>query len=396
MSKIPQYLYRQQYISELGLRLDTNNYSIIGIVQRMEKEFEFRGVQCSKEEANVACWGFMKAKDNIKRLYFKLPELGEKEVRIKVLFTGLCHTDYHTVQEAYGPITVYPIVPGHEVVGQIEKTGAKAKNFKVGDIVGVGPFRDNCGKCENCMKGEDQLCTENPYKETYDPYLGGFSTHLHIKEDYVFLLPKELDPSKAAPLLCAGVTTFTPLKAWGKAGMKCGVIGIGGLGHIAIQIANKMGMHVVGISRAADKEADCICFGAKEFVHSKNKEQIKAITEKPVFDIMLNTAYTHDLRPYMEAVKPGGVFIQAGIAEESEPLLINNTTMALHKITLAATLVGSKLDTIKALDFFSFHGILPKVEMYSWAEFPKAYEKMSEGKARYRGVVAVADTFDNA
>lgn len=358
-------------------------------------DYSFRGVQAPKEDADMACWGFTEAKSEIKRLYFKSRPLGDNEVRVKILYTGLCHTDLHRSQEAWKPNKTYPFVPGHEIIGQIEKIGLKVKHKKVGDIIAVGPFRDCCGCCEFCIRGEDQLCTDAPYKQIFDPYLGGFSTHVQIREDFTFPLPKTLDPSKAAPILCAGLTVFTPLKRWCMPGARCGIVGIGGLGHMAIQIAGKMGMLPIAISKTADKEKDCLALGAKEFVLSTDEEQMKRIMTKNRLDLIINTAYVHDLTKFVMAVKPGGVFIQAALTESNQPVVYDNMELVEHQKIFAGTLAGSRKDVQDTLDFCAKHQILPQVQNYTWADFPKAYGALLELKTRFRSVVNVASTFDN-
>lgn len=359
------------------------------------KDYSFRGVPVEKEKADNFCWGFTEPKSDPKRLYFKMPPLMDNEVRIKILYSGLCHTDYHREMEAWKPVKTFPFVPGHEIIGEIEKTGTKTKLFSKGDIVAVGPFRDCCGLCEYCLHGEDQLCTEAPYKQIFDPYIGGFSTHLHIREDFVFPLPKELDPSKSAPILCAGLTVFAPLKKYVIPGARCGIVGIGGLGHMAIQMANKMGMHVVAISKTPDKETETKALGAKEFFVSSNEDHMKRLMKKEKCDIILNTAYIHDLTQFVMAVKPGGCFINCALTESNEPVVYDMTDLVEHQKTFVGTLAGSRNDVKHTLDFCAKHQILPQAENFEWKDFPKAYAKLADVKTRFRCIIDVAKTFDN-
>ena len=358
-------------------------------------DFSFRGVMCPKEEANAFCWGVTAAKAPLKRLYFKLPPLEKDEVRIKVLHTGLCHSDCFKIDEEWGKNCLFPLVPGHEIIAEIEKVGSTVTKFKPGDQVSFGVFRDCCGSCEFCRRGDDQLCSGCEYKFTYDPHLGGYSSHMHVKAGFVFHLPAKLDKKRAAPILCAGATVFSPLRRWCIPGARCGIIGIGGLGHMALQVASKMGMHVVAISSTAAKEAEARHFGAKEFISSKNEADMKRIMTTEKLDIILNTAFIPDVTNYMYAVKAGGCFIEVGLPEVSKPVLFNNLDLVCGQKIFTGSVVGSRKEVEDTLSFCEKFDIMPVVENYSWADFPKAYQHLHEGKARYRCVVDTADTFDN-
>ncbi len=358
------------------------------------QDYSDRGVLCPKEEANTCCWGVEKPKGELKRMYFKLPALKDEEVRLKVLHVGLCHSDCYKVDEGWGPGVAYPLVPGHEIVAEVERVGAKVKDHKPGDTVAVGVLRDCCGGCEMCRKGNDQLCTKSPYRPTYDPYLGGYSTHMQLRGDFVFPLPKALPPSKASPILCAGVTVWSPLKRWGKPGMRCGVMGVGGLGHMAIQFASKMGMHVVAISTSADKEREAAAFGAREFVCTKSPEQVKRLVDGDKLDLVINTALMYDITNYLAAVKPAGVFVQLGAPNNDKSLIFNNLDLVCNQKILTGSLVGSRAEVVGTLDFCSEFGVVPVVENFSWADLPKAYHKLHDGVPKYRCVVDVASTYD--
>ena len=192
-------------------------------------EIEERGILCSKEESDCKSWGALNSKENLSRLYFRLPKIKDDELRIKILHVGLCKSDWYAIQELWGPSMMFPLVPGHEIVGEIEKIGKDVKQYKEGEIVCVGVFRDCCGSCELCLDGMDNLCEDALFKYTYDPMIGGYSTVIQIKDKFVFKCPTNLDISKVAPIMCAGVTSFSPIKRFGKEGNKCGIIGIGGL-----------------------------------------------------------------------------------------------------------------------------------------------------------------------
>jgi len=363
-----------------------------GLVQTTE-DVAFRGTQCSKEEANTCCWGYKTMKGPLERLYFKLPALGDHEVRIKVLNTGLCHSDVSKLLGEWGNTKLYPLVPGHEIIAEVEKIGAKVTHVKVGDIVAHGIFRRCCYCCELCRKGDDQLCLNlDPF--TYDPYLGGYSTHMHVQEDFLFKVPPKLDIKKAPPLMCAGVTVFAPLKKFGKPGYRCGVVGIGGLGHLAIQMANKMGMHVVAISTNPTKEKDCLALGAKEFILSKSELAMKLLYKNEL-DIVINTSFDNKIAPYMQALKHGGMFIQAGVPPKDRPFELNSTDLIFGQKNFYGTNGGNRMEVEQTLNFCEENNILPVVESYKWSEFDSAFKKIYDETARYRCVVNVAETFDD-
>ena len=361
----------------------------------MLKEFPFRGLPTVKEEANAYCWGVTEAKGPLKRLYFKLPSLLDDEVRIKVLYVGLCHTDASTVDEELGKNYIYPVVPGHEVIAQVEKAGTMVKGFKPGDIVAYGPFRDCCGCCELCTQGKDHLCEETSYKATCDPHLGGYATHMHVNSRFLFHVPSKLPLATSAPLMCAGVSVFAPLKKWGKPGYRCGVIGMGGLGHLAVQFASKMGMDVVVVSTNITKEKDALHFGARQFVCSKNEVDMKRLMTKERMDLVINTTYVHDLTNYMAAVKPGGTFVQTAAPSIAKPIVFSNLDVVAREKVFAGTLAGSKKTIEDTLDFCEGFNVYPVVESFTWAELPKAYKVLHDGASRYRCVIDVAGTFDN-
>lgn len=357
-------------------------------------DYSFRGVMCPKEEANVFCWGVKGPKAPLERLYFKVP-LEKDEVRIKVQYTGLCHSDCFKIDQEWGKNFLYPLVPGHEIIAEVEKVGSAVTKFKPGDQVCFGVFRDCCGSCAACKRGDDQLCNGTPYKATYDPHLGGYSSHMHVKESFVFKMPPKLDKKRAAPILCAGVTVYAPLKRWHKPGMRCGVVGIGGLGHMAVQIANKLGMHVVAISGSPDKEPETKKMGAKEFVNSKNEADMKRISTTEQLDLIINTAFMPDVSKYMYALRPGGCFIQVALPEVDKPVVFSNMDLVANQKIFTGSDVGNRKEVEETLQFCEANDVHPIVENFAWADFPKAYQRLHDSKAKYRCVVDTVETFDN-
>lgn len=349
---------------------------------------------CPKEEANVFCWGVKAPKAPLERLYFKVP-LEKDEVRIKVQYAGLCHSDCFKVNQEWGKNFLYPLVPGHEIIAEVEKVGSAVTKFKPGDQVCFGVYRDCCGSCAACKRGDDQLCSGYPYKTTYDPYLGGYSSHMHVKESFVFKMPPRLDKKRAAPILCAGATVYAPLKRLYKPGIRCGVVGIGGLGHMAVQVADKLGMHVVAISGSPDKEPETRKMGAKEFVNSKNEADMKRISTTEQLDLIINTAFMPDVSKYMFALRPGGCFIQVALPEVDKPVMFSNMDLVANQKIFIGSDVGNRKEVEETLQFCEANDVHPIVENFSWSDFPKAYQRLHESKAKYRCVVDTADTFDN-
>ena len=349
---------------------------------------DVRGILCSPKEAETICWGAKAKKSPLEQMYFKLPKMDKDEVRITLHYAGLCHSDVHMVEGQWAFNVAWPLVPGHEIIGEILKVGDAVKQHHIGDMVCVGVFRDCCGTCKHCKMGNDNLCSNCPYKLTYDPYLGGYSTVMQVNEDFVFPLSRGLNSSRAAPLLCAGVTTFAPLKRFAEPGAKCAVIGIGGLGHLGIQYAAKMGMKVTAISTSMDKKKEAMALGAHEFVCSKEKVQMDNWLKDPS-DIILNTSIVSDLTEYMLRLCNGGKFVNVGLPDVTNPIVFNHIEFIFNQKQFIGSLVGSKREVVETLNFSELHNVLPVCEEYVWKDLPKAYERLKSGKAHYRCVVKV-------
>ena len=347
---------------------------------------DIRGKICDPKDADTICWGAKAKKSPFEQLFYKLPKLEQDEVRITTTYVGMCHSDCFKIDEEWGPNAAWPLVPGHEIVGEILNVGSNVKSFKINDKVCVGVFRDCCGECDQCKMGVDNMCTNSLYKFTYDPHLGGYSTVMQIKAGFVFPLNKGLDESRVAPLLCAGVTTFAPLKKYAQPGAKCAVVGIGGLGHLGIQYASKMGMKVTAISTTMDKEKEARALGANEFVCSKDKAQWNKFLKNPQ-NIILNTAYISDITEYMYALAPTGKFINVGLPEVTKPIVFNNCEFVCNQKQLIGSCVGCRKEVVETLDFSEMYNILPVCEQFSWKDLPKAYERLHSGKAHYRCVL---------
>jgi uncharacterized zinc-type alcohol dehydrogenase-like protein len=321
------------------------------------------------------------------------------EVHIEVLYCGVCHSDLHQVKNDWKN-TIYPCVPGHEVLGRVKEAGSAVTKFKVGDIVGVGCMVDSCGTCPACQEKEENYC-EGPvsWTATYNGYMkpenedfntfGGYSTDIVVKESFVLRIPSALDIKAAAPILCAGVTTYSPLKHWNVGpGQSVAIVGIGGLGHMAVQIARALGATVTAITRDKDKRAAAEQLGAHEVLISTDSDAMKAHELK--FDFILITIPdAFDLNDYVTLAKRNGVITTVGLLGEYKAPL-NNQEVLMHRRSVSASLIGSIAETQEVLDFCAEHNIAPEVEMIDMQDINKAYDKMQDEEVRFRYVIDMA------
>ena len=323
----------------------------------------------------------------------------DDEVLIEVLYCGVCHSDIHQVANDWKN-TIYPCVPGHEIVGKIAELGSAVKNFRVGDTVGVGCMINSCGDCASCKKGDEQFC-RGPVgmTMTYNGYwkpdgsdfntFGGFSTHILANQDFVLRIPEQLTASSTAPILCAGVTTYAPLKHWGvKQGDKVGVIGVGGLGHMAIMIAKAMGATVIAITTKEEKREAARELGADDVLISEDKEAMAA--SEVSFDYLLCTIPTEfDLNPYVCLLAPRGSMVTVGLLGPYEKPT-DNMEVAKYSRTIGASIIGSIAETQEVLDFCAKHNIHPHVEMIDIEDVNDAFDKIKDEEVRFRYVIDMA------
>lgn len=325
---------------------------------------------------------------------FQRRDLREHDVRIDVEFCGVCHSDLHQARNEWRN-TVYPVVPGHEIVGRVAEVGPGVTHFKVGQLVGVGCLVDSCRTCASCAEGLEQYC-ENGFVGTYngvdrvsgDVTFGGYSTQLVVDEAFVLRVPENLDPAGAAPLLCAGITTYSPLRTWGAGpGKKVGVVGLGGLGHMGVKLAHAMGAHVVLFTTSPSKIEDGKRLGADEVVISKDPEQMKAHANS--FDLIVNTvAAQHDLNPFIELLRRDGTMVLVGAPEHDHPSpqVFN---LIFKRRRLAGSLIGGIAETQEMLDFCGQHGITSDIEMIEMQDINTAYERMLKSDVKYRFVIDI-------
>lgn len=314
------------------------------------------------------------------------------DVQIEIQFCGVCHSDLHMAKNEWAG-TTYPVVPGHEIVGKVTAVGNQVKKFKVGDRVGVGCMVDSCHTCPNCKDGEEQYCDtgatftyNSPDKQNGQMTYGGYSKQIVVDEKFVLRVSEKLDLAGAAPLLCAGITTYSPLRTWKVSkGQKVGIVGLGGLGHMGVKLAHAMGAHVVLFTTSPGKTDDARRLGAKEVVISKNEEDMNR--HENSFDFILNTvAASHNLDSYLKLLKRDGTLCLVGVPEHPHPSpTVNN--LIFKRRRLVGSLIGGIRETQEMLDFCAEHKIVSDVEVIPMQKINEAYERMLKSDVKYRFVI---------
>lgn len=339
----------------------------------------------------VKAYGAKASDAPLKELEIERREIKAKDVKIKIDYCGVCHTDIHTVRDDWGG-SKYPVVPGHEIIGTVEAIGDDVTQFKVGQKVGVGCMVDSCRTCASCQENLEQFCDEG-LVGTYngkDEHLGGhtfggYSQQVVVDEHFVLNVPENLDLKATAPLLCAGITTWSPLRHWNvQKGDKVGVIGLGGLGHMGIKFANALGAHVVMITRSQDKAQDAKDLGVHEVLISKDEEQMQKHLNS--FDFLLNTIpVKHDMNPYLALLKRDKTMVLVGAIEPLEPL--HGASLILARKRVSGSLIGGIKETQEMLDFCGEHNITSDVEMINMQNINKAYDRVTSSDVKYRFVI---------
>lgn len=341
----------------------------------------------------------------LKPIEFEREEPGAGELEIAVLYCGVCHSDVHQVKNEWGN-TVYPCMPGHEIVGRVTRAGGKGSKFKPGDLVGVGCMIDSCRDCAPCQAGEEQYCEgPNSWLATYngpmkpaamaggvnaygrDNTYGGYSDVLVVREEFVLRIPDKLSPEAAAPILCAGVTTWSPLRHWGvEAGDRVGVIGFGGLGDMAVKLARALGAEVFVFTTTPEKVADAEKLGATGVVEGDKAAYAQLENS---FDLLLSTVpEKHKVDPFVPLLKRNKAFVAVGALEQMSGY--DNSELVKHRKSLAGSLIGSVAETQEVLDFCAEHGIAPEIEIIPIGEINRAYKRIERGEVRYRYVIDMA------
>lgn len=317
------------------------------------------------------------------------------DVQIQIQYCGVCHSDLHFARNEWG-FTQYPAVPGHEIVGKVTAVGGSVKKYKVGDIVGVGCLIDSCRTCPNCRTGLEQYCDAGMLGGTYGgtdkylggPTLGGYSQSIVVTEDFVLRLPANLNPAAAAPLLCAGITTYSPLRHWKVGpGQKVGIVGLGGLGHMGVKFARAFGAHVVLFTTSPGKVADAKRVGAHEVVVSTDEAQMAA--QAGSFDFILDAVSAqHDLNAYFNLLKRDGNLVLVGAPEK--PLPVAAFPLIMRRRSFSGSLIGGLPETQEMLDFCGQHNITCDIEMIRMDQINTAYERMLKSDVKYRFVIDMA------
>ncbi|MBZ5856456.1 NAD(P)-dependent alcohol dehydrogenase [Flavihumibacter profundi] len=321
-------------------------------------------------------------------------EPGNHDVEIDILYCGVCHSDIHQARNEWGN-SIFPMVPGHEIVGKVTRVGSHVKKFKAGDLAGVGCLVDSCRECRNCKEGLEQFCeagavgTYNAYeRDGKTPTYGGYSTRIVVDEDFTLKIPSNLDLAAVAPLLCAGITTYSPLRYWkvGK-GHKVGVLGLGGLGHMAVKLAASFGAEVTMLSHTASKEADARRLGAHHFVLTSNEELLNK--HKNYFDFIIDTVSApHDYNIYLNLLRTNGTMICVGAPPA--PAQVPAFNLIMNRRSIGGSLIGGLPETQEMLDYCGEHNIVSDIELIPIQQINTAYDRMLKGDVKYRFVIDIA------
>jgi alcohol dehydrogenase (NADP+) len=320
---------------------------------------------------------------------FERRSLNPKDIRIEIAFCGVCHSDLHQTRNEWGG-SIFPMVPGHEIVGRVTAVGDDVAKFKVGDIAGVGCMVESCRTCDSCVDGQEQYCTTGATftynsREQGGTTYGGYSNDIVVDEAFALTIPANLDLAGVAPLLCAGITTYSPLRHWNvKEGQKVGVVGLGGLGHMGLKFAKAFGAQVVQFTTSASKIADAKRLGADEVVMSTDVDAMKA--QAGSFDFVLDTVSApHDLGQLIGLLKRDGTMTLVGVPEQ--PPVVHAFALIGARRSLAGSLIGGIAETQEMLDFCGRHGITADIEVIAMADINGAYERMLKGDVKYRFVI---------
>ncbi len=324
----------------------------------------------------------------------KRRDLGPHDVQLDILYCGVCHSDLHQARNEWKN-TIFPCVPGHEIVGRVVKTGSSATKFREGELAAIGCLVDSCRTCPSCEDGEEQFCTQGPIFTYNGPDAatggvtsGGYSKTIVADEAFVLRVPANLDPAAAAPLLCAGITTYSPLRRWVKGrGQKVGIVGLGGLGHMGVKLAAAMGAKVVLFTTTPGKTADALRLGASEVVVSRNPDEMAKHAAS--FDFILDTVSAqHELDPYLTLLKRNGTLTLVGAPPE--PLQVSPFNLLFGRHQLAGSLIGGIRETQEMLDFCGEHNITSEIELIAMNQINDAYERLLKSDVKYRFVIDLA------
>jgi uncharacterized zinc-type alcohol dehydrogenase-like protein len=342
---------------------------------------------------NVSAYAAPAAGEPLAPTVIERRAVGPNDVLIEITHAGICHSDIHTVNGDWGP-QPFPVVPGHEIVGVVTEVGAEVTRHQVGDRVGVGCMVNSCGQCANCRRGDEQYCLQGMVP-TYagtdrdgTTTQGGYSTHVVVDADYVLRVPDDIDAASAAPLLCAGITTYAPLRRWGAGpGRKVAVVGLGGLGHMAVKIASAMGAEVTVLSQSLKKQEDGLRLGAEHYFATSDPDTFSQLAGR--FDLIVNTVSAAiDVDAYLSLLAVDGALVNVGAP--AEPLSLNVMSLIGGRRTYAGSMIGGIALTQEMLDFCAEHGIGAEVEVIAADRINEAYERVLASDVRYRFVIDTA------
>ncbi|GGS19412.1 MULTISPECIES: NAD(P)-dependent alcohol dehydrogenase [Streptomyces] len=341
----------------------------------------------------VAAYAAPRAKAPLERTTIERRPVGEFDILIDIKFAGICHSDIHQARDGWGE-GIFPMVPGHEIAGIVAETGSGVTRFKVGDRVGVGCMVDSCGRCDACLMGREQHCAEgntqtyNALDRSGEPTYGGYSTHLVVTEKFAVSIPEGIALDEAAPLLCAGITTYSPLKRWGAGpGKKVAVVGLGGLGHMAVKIAHALGAEVTVLSQSLRKKDDGLKLGADHYYATSDPKTFEELAG--TFDVILSTVSAPlDFGAYLGLLRTEGTLVNVGAPEE--PISLNLFSLILGNRAIAGSAIGGIKETQEMLDFCAVHGLGAEIEVIEASQVNDAYERVLASDVRYRFVIDTA------
>jgi len=342
----------------------------------------------------VSAYAANSATEPLTRTTIERRAVGPHDVAFDIKFAGICHSDIHTVKAEWGRPN-YPVVPGHEIAGVVTEVGSEVTRYKVGDRVGVGCFVDSCRECDNCRAGLQQYCTGSGMVGTYDatdrdgtPTYGGYSTAIVVDENYVLRIPDSIPLDKAAPLLCAGITLYSPLRHWNAGpGKQVAVIGLGGLGHMGVKLAHAMGARVTVLSQSLKKMEDGLQLGADEYYATSDPDTFRKLAGR--FDLILNTVSANlDMGAFLSLLETDGTLVELGAPEK--PLVVPFFPLGIGRRSLSGSMIGGIPETQEMLDFCAEHGVTPEIEVIDASYVNEAYERVLASDVRYRFVIDAA------
>jgi len=362
----------------------------------MESKHPTYTIVTDAKEADAAGWGFYEQDiTKIQKIYFKFPTLKSTELRINITYAGLCHSDAHFAGGDWGPTKNFPLIPGHEIVGEVTHVGSDITDFKIGDKVGFGCFRDFCGDCKWCKKGDDNLCKNTDQPLTYgDIYWGGYATALQQPAKMFFKLPENLPEEVIPPLFCAGITSYNPVNLYCKPDDEVAVIGIGGVGHMGLQYAKAAGCKVTAFTTSKGKEELYKKLGADRVVVTTEEGAFEKEAGK--YNVLLNNLPHCDaemFKNYSSLLDAKGTWVQLGAPKFTETIPFSLLALVFHQRTFVGSGVGPKHSIQAMLDYSAKHNIVPLCEQFEFEDFPKAFDHLINGKPIFRCVVKCKDAF---